>query len=71
MVQQLDQYGMSANIDWTINDTFSLKSISAWRKYESSWAQDVDNSPAASQQLLQTLRALGLEPGAAPQRFLR
>jgi len=55
-VQQLDQYGMSANIDWKINDTFSLKSISAWRKYESSWAQDVDNSPAASQQLLQSLR---------------
>jgi len=56
VVQQLDQYGMSANIDWTISDTFSLKSISAWRKYESSWAQDVDNSPAASQQLLQSLR---------------
>ena len=36
--------------------TFSLKSISAWRKYESSWAQDVDDSPAASQQLLQSLR---------------
>jgi iron complex outermembrane recepter protein len=56
VVQQLDQYGMSANIDWTINDSFSLKSISAWRKYDSSWAQDVDNSPAASQQLLQSLR---------------
>jgi iron complex outermembrane receptor protein len=56
VVQQLDQYGMSANIDWTISDSFSLKSISAWRKYESSWAQDVDNSPAASQQLLQSLR---------------
>jgi iron complex outermembrane receptor protein len=55
-VQQLDQYGMSANIDWTLSDSFSLKSISAWRKYESSWAQDVDNSPAASQQLLQSLR---------------
>jgi len=55
-VQQLDQYGMSANIDWKINDDWSLKSISAWRKYESSWAQDVDGSPAASQQLLQSLR---------------
>jgi iron complex outermembrane recepter protein len=55
VVQQLDQYGLSANLDWNINDNFSLKSISAWRKYESSWAQDVDGSPAASQQLLQTL----------------
>ena len=55
VVQQLDQYGASANLDWAISDTYSLKSISAWRKYESSWAQDVDGSPAASQQLLQTL----------------
>jgi len=54
-VQQLDQYGLSGTVDWTISDTSSLKWISAWRKYESSWAQDVDNSPAASQQLLQTL----------------
>src|SRR5262249_23573858 len=29
--------------------------ISAWRKYNSDWAQDVDGSPAASQQLLQTI----------------
>src|SRR5262245_57630410 len=55
VVQQLDQYGLSANLDWTINDSSSLKWISSWRKYDSSWAQDVDNSPAASQQLLQTL----------------
>ena len=55
VVQQLDQYGLSANLDIKLSDAFSLKSISAWRKYDSSWAQDVDNSPAASQQLLQTL----------------
>ncbi len=55
VVQSLDQYGLSANLDIQLSDTYSLKSISAWRKYESSWAQDVDNSPAASQQLLQSL----------------
>ncbi|HTU65556.1 MAG TPA: TonB-dependent receptor [Steroidobacteraceae bacterium] len=55
VVQQLDQYGLSANLDIKLSDSFALKSISAWRKYDSSWAQDVDNSPAASQQLLQTL----------------
>jgi iron complex outermembrane receptor protein len=55
VVQQLDQYGLSANLDIKLNDAYSLKSISAWRKYDSSWAQDVDGSPAASQQLLQTL----------------
>ena len=55
VVQTLNQYGLSANIDWKLSDAYSLKSISAWRKYDSDWAQDVDNSPAASQQLLQTL----------------
>jgi iron complex outermembrane receptor protein len=55
VVQTLNQYGLSANIDWQLSDAYSLKSITAWRKYDSDWAQDVDNSPAASQQLLQTL----------------
>jgi iron complex outermembrane receptor protein len=55
VVQTLNQYGFSANIDWTLSDAYSLKSISAWRKYDSDWAQDVDNSPVASQQLLQSL----------------
>ena len=55
VVQTLNQYGFSANIDWQLSDAYSLKSISAWRKYDSDWAQDVDNSPAASQQLLQSL----------------
>src|SRR5690349_20672325 len=55
VVQTLNQYGLSANIDWQISEAYSLKSISAWRKYDSDWAQDVDCSPAASQQLLQTL----------------
>jgi iron complex outermembrane recepter protein len=55
VVQQLDQYAMAATLDVKLSDAYSLKSISGWRKYESSWAQDVDNSPAASQQLLQSL----------------
>jgi iron complex outermembrane recepter protein len=54
-IQQLNQSGVSATIDWQLNDRFSIKSITAWRQYDSSWAQDVDNSPIASQQLLQTL----------------
>ena len=55
VVQTLNQYGLSANLDIQLSDSYSLKSISAWRKYDSDWAQDVDGSPAASQQLLQTL----------------
>lgn len=54
-IQQLDQYGLSATIDWQISDNFFLKSITAWREYDSTWAQDVDGSPLPSQQLLQTL----------------
>jgi iron complex outermembrane receptor protein len=55
-IQNLDQYGVSTQIDWSISDTSSLKSITAWRRYTSSWGNDVDGSPLASQQLLQTLK---------------
>lgn len=55
-IQELDQYGVSATIDWRLSDYYALKSITAWRRYDSSWAQDVDGSPLASQQLLQTLK---------------
>jgi iron complex outermembrane receptor protein len=54
-IQHLNQSGVSATIDWKLNDKFSIKSITAWRQYDSSWAQDVDGSPVASQELLQTL----------------
>ena len=54
-VQTLDQWGVSATVDWNINDNNALKWISSYRRYDSSWAQDVDGSPLASQQLLQTL----------------
>jgi iron complex outermembrane receptor protein len=54
-IQHLTQSGVSLAVDWAINDRFQVKSITAWREYNSSWAQDVDGSPIASQQLLQTL----------------
>ncbi|MDT8397890.1 MAG: TonB-dependent receptor [Pseudomonadales bacterium] len=55
-VQQLDTYGIQSTVDWSISPDFELKSISSWREYDSSWAQDADGSPIASQQLLQTLK---------------
>jgi iron complex outermembrane receptor protein len=55
-IQHLKQWGVSGTVDWEISDQYSLKWISSWREYDSSWAQDVDGSPLASQQLLQTLR---------------
>ena len=40
--------GASASADWTINDTLSLKAISAYREYESFFSNDNDLSPLAS-----------------------
>src|SRR5690606_16532561 len=54
-ITTLDQRGISATIDWQINDRLSLKSITAVREYQSSFAQDVDGSPVNSQMLLQHL----------------
>jgi iron complex outermembrane receptor protein len=54
-IQHLTQSGVSLTVDWQLADKFSLKSITGWREYDSSWAQDVDGSPIASQELLQTL----------------
>ncbi|MGE5722944.1 MAG: TonB-dependent receptor [Sphingomonadales bacterium] len=55
-IQHLKQWGVQGTIDWNLSDQFQLKSISAYRGYTSQWAQDADNSPLASQQLLQTLK---------------
>ena len=43
----LDGWGVSANIDWQISDTLSLKSISAYRGYKTISGQDNDGSPVA------------------------
>ena len=53
--QWLDNYGVMGTIDIDLSDSLSLKSITAWRHYKSDWAQDVDNSPLANQQLAQVL----------------
>ena len=55
-VQQLDQHGLSAAVDWKLGENYSVKSVTAWREYDSTWASDADNSPLPSQQLLQTLK---------------
>jgi iron complex outermembrane receptor protein len=54
-IQHLKQWGVSSSIDWSLGENYELKWIGSWREYDSSWAQDVDGSPLASQQLLQTL----------------
>lgn len=54
-VNTLHQDGVSVSVDWNINSKLDLRSITAFREYKSAWAQDVDASPLASQQLLQRL----------------
>lgn len=53
--QWLDNYGVSGTVDIDLSDSLQFKSITSWRHYKSDWAQDVDNSPIANQQLRQIL----------------
>ncbi len=48
----LDVWGASLNLDWTINDNMTAKSITAYREVSGFWARDVDHSPLL---LLQTV----------------
>lgn len=41
-------WGAAGNIDWTLSDSLSLKSISAYREYDSYFSNDNDLSPLAS-----------------------
>jgi iron complex outermembrane receptor protein len=41
-------WGASTNVDWRISDRFSLKSISAYREYDSYFSNDNDLSPLAN-----------------------
>lgn len=38
-------YGLSASIDWSLSDTLTLKSITAYREIDSHFFQDGDTSP--------------------------
>ncbi|MCF8475317.1 MAG: TonB-dependent receptor [Emcibacter sp.] len=40
-----DTWGMSANIDWNINENVNLKSITAYRKMDATIQTDIDYSP--------------------------
>ena len=46
-INTLDEWGISGQIDWQINDTLSLTSITAYRAYESFFNADADGSPVA------------------------
>jgi iron complex outermembrane recepter protein len=54
-ISTLNHRGVSTVIDWQISDRLALKSITSYREYTSSFAQDADASPINSQMLLQHL----------------
>jgi iron complex outermembrane recepter protein len=54
-IQHLTAKGASAAVDWKISDGLQLQSITAWREYESSFADDSDGTPLPQQLLLQSI----------------
>ena len=54
-VNTLSSWDTSVNMNWQITDSLSLLSVTAYRTYENSFAEDTDGSPLAVQQLLQRL----------------
>jgi iron complex outermembrane receptor protein len=41
----IDQWGLSAQVDWTLNDQTSITSISSYKEYDTWMTWDSDNSP--------------------------
>ena len=67
-VQELDVWGAALTVEWDINDTFKLKSISSWRNFEGFFTGDQDGTPVQisflidiyqQEQLTQELQVLG------------
>ena len=54
-INHFNAWGLSANVDWRINDNLSLKSITAYRYYDNDFTDDTDGSPIAVEQLYQRL----------------
>jgi iron complex outermembrane receptor protein len=44
-VYQVDSYGTSATVDFALTDYLTLKSITAYRRYEGRWSIDEDGTP--------------------------
>jgi iron complex outermembrane receptor protein len=54
-VNELNSWDTSVNLNWQISDSVTLLSVSSYRTYENSFAEDTDGSPLAVQQLLQRM----------------
>jgi iron complex outermembrane receptor protein len=54
-VNTLHSWDASVNLNWQLTDNVSLLSVTSYRTYENSFAEDTDGSPLAAQQLLQVM----------------
>ena len=54
-VNTLKSWDAAINLNWQITDNLKLLSVSSYRTYKNSFAEDTDGSPLAAQQLLQVL----------------
>ena len=45
LYSNLDVWGASLTIDWKLNDSLRLRSITAYRTFEGEWSSDPDGSP--------------------------
>jgi iron complex outermembrane recepter protein len=52
--RDMDNWGTALSVDWQINDTLSLLSITSYRDYVTDWSYDVDGAPLTSNLLNQT-----------------
>jgi iron complex outermembrane receptor protein len=54
-VNTLESWDTTVSLDWQMSDNVSLLSVSSYRTYKNSFAEDTDGSPLAVQQLLQVM----------------
>lgn len=55
-ISHLDSVGLSGKVTWRLSDNLELMSISAFRRLEANFAEDVDGSPIAGQLAFQTVK---------------
>lgn len=56
IISHLNSYGLSGNITWVASDSLQLKSITAYRDFKASFAEDADGSPIANQLAMQIVK---------------
>lgn len=56
IISHLDSYGISGNVKWDVSDNLQVRSITAYRDYTATFAEDADGSPVMNQLALQKLK---------------